>query len=260
MKKTMTTFVSAAMFLLCGAGTALAQDEEEADPVAIPVEGLTCDYRDGKGRGDLDKVITEWNEWMDDNDEGDYFAAVLAPNYFGEAAFDVAWLGAWRDGDAMGASTDLWINEGGEIGAKFIEVLDCGTHTNFAVLQVKTPPEPSDDSDVTFVLSFSNCSMEEGKTFDEYLTAQDEWNAYADEHGIVGGSWVFFPIFGESDDSYDFKSVDSTPDHTTFGHNWQLYSEGHFRKADELFDDLLDCDSARVYDATVVREMSDEDN
>ncbi len=90
------------------------------------------------------------------------------------------------------------------------------------------------------------------------MAAQKEWNAYAEEHGIRESAWVWWPVYGESDDDYDFKIAVGMPDHTTAGANWQLYSEGHYEKSSELFSDLLDCDISRLYDGRVVREMADD--
>ena len=155
---------------------------------------------------DLRAVVEEWNAWMDDTGQTQYSAIVMTPNYYGELAFDVAWLGIWPDGNAMGAGTDHWLTNGREMSAKFSEVINCGAHTNFATVRMRTPPENDDDDDTTFVLSFSDCSVKDGKTFEDYAAAQKEWNAYADEHGIVGGTWAMFPVWGESADAdYDFK-------------------------------------------------------
>ncbi len=250
------TIASASLFLSAGAAVA---DSHEADkPKYNPVEAFACNYRDGKGPADLDKVNEAWNKWMDDEKQGDYFAALLMPNYYGELPFDVAWLGVWRDGNAMGTGTDLWISEGGELGAAYSEVVDCFSHTNYASQRVQQAPDTGEESDGAFVVSFSNCSIKEGRTFDEYMEAQKEWNAYAEEHGFRESAWVWWPVYGESDDDYDFKIAVGMPDHTTAGANWQLYSEGHYDKSNELFSDLLHCDSARLYDAKVVREMADE--
>ena len=258
MKRTITTVISALM--LVGPGTTIAQEEESEGPAAVPVETFTCDYKDGKGPADLDAVIAEWNDWMDDNGQSDYFAATLTPQYFGERPFDVGWIGVWPDGNAMGAGTDLWITEGGEVGAKFFEVLDCTSHSNFVSLKVKSAPQNDDESDNSFVASFSNCSLEEGKTFDEFMAAHNAWNTYADENGFVNSAWVWWPIFGESNNDYDFKYVSGTSDHTTFGANYQLFSDGHWKKRSELFKDLLDCDISRVYDGTTVRSMAGDDD
>ena len=258
MQKTIMAAVAAMM--LVGVGTAVAQEEESDEPGVVPVETWTCDYKEGKGPADLDSVIAEWNDWMDDNGQSNYFAATLTPQYFGERLFDVGWLGVWPDGNAMGASTDFWITEGSEMGAKFFEVLDCTSHTNFVSLNVRRAPQNDDESDNSFVLSFSNCSIKEDKNFDEFMAAHKEWNAYADENGFVNSAWVMWPVFGESNNDYDFKYVSSASDHTTFGANYQLYSDGHWQKRSELFKDLVDCDISRVYDGTAIREMAGDDD
>jgi len=181
-------------------------------------------------------------------------------NSDGNFRVDVGWIGVWPDGNAMGAGTDLWITEGGEVGAGFFEVLDCTSHSNFVSLKVKSEPQNEDESDNSFVASFSNCSLEEGKTFDEFMAAHNAWNTYADENGFVNSAWVWWPIFGESNNDYDFKYVSGASDHTTFGANYQLFSDGHWQKRSELFKDLLDCDISRVYDGTTVRRMADDDD
>ena len=260
MKRVLTTLVSAGMCLFVNSGIAFAEEEGASDDLdAVPVETWSCDYRDGKGPADLNAVIAEWNGWMDEKGQNDYFAAVVTPTYFGERLFDVAWLGAWTDGIAMGAGTDIWATEGGEMAGKFFEVLDCSSHTGFVSMNLRQPPENDDESDKSFVLHFSNCSFEEGATFESFMAAQSEWNAYADENGIMGGAWMMFPIWGETNEDYDFKYVGSEDDYTMMGANWQKFSDGHWRKSEELFDDQLDCDIGRVYSATAVRTVEEDD-
>ena len=243
--------------MLAAAGVALGQDEPMQEPTYRPAETFTCSYLDGKGRADLDKVVAQWNKWMDDRDAGDYFAAVATPYYFGEWAFDIGWLGVWKDGTSMGTGTHAWINEGSEVNAAFSDVLTCDSHTGFASMMVQQPSQ-NDEPDGDFVLTFQNCSMKEGREFDEYLTAQEAWNVYADEHGIEGGTWVWFPIWGETDD-YDFKLIYGEDDFTEVGANWQKFAEGHYRKSEELFADLLDCDVGRVYLGEMVRDWADDE-
>jgi hypothetical protein len=259
-KKILTTAVSALAFLCVSSGIALAQEEETAAPNLVPVETFTCNYNDGKGPADLDTVIAEWNDLMDEKGVDYYFAATITPHYFGEWPFDIGWLGAWTDGNKMGAGTDMWLGEGGKVAAMFNEVLSCDSHSNFVSMNVKRGPEDEDESDNSFVMSFSNCSMKDGKSFDDYLTAQEAWTAYQDEHGFTNSTWVMFPIFGETDDSYDFKAIDTNDDHTAFGSDYQLMSEGHWRKSSELFEDLLDCDIARLYNATAIRSITAGDD
>jgi hypothetical protein len=260
-KKSIKAAIAASLALVLGSGIAAAQEEEAPEALdAAPVEAWACDYNDGMGPSDLDKVIDEWNDWMDDQGQMNYFAATLTPVYFGERNFDIAWLGAWTDGHAMGSGTDLWITEGRGMQARFFEVLNCSSHTSFVSLNVKEPQDNDGPPSDTFVLNFSNCSFEEDKEFSDYLAAQNEWNAYADEIGLVGGTWIWFPIAGETDDSYDFKAISSAPDFTTYGANWQLFMDGHFRKSNELFGDILDCDISRTYHATVLRRIASDDD
>ena len=52
---------------------AMAQEMDKA-PTLNPLEVYTCNYLDGKDRGDLDKVIDRWNTWTDANDPAPYTA------------------------------------------------------------------------------------------------------------------------------------------------------------------------------------------
>jgi len=259
MKRMFAVFAPACLLLLVGPGLASAQDEPEAGPPARPVETYTCTYNKGKSRGDLDKVIAEWTAWMDKQGANEYFAAVITPFYSGDFAFDIGWLGSWPDGNAMGKGHDMWMTKGADVAAKFAAVLNCSSHSNFVSLNVKQPPKP-DPSDVDAVLSFSNCSVKDGKTFDDVMAAQQAWNTYADANGFTGGAWVLFPLFGETDNDYDFKYVESSPDFTTFGADYQRMSDGAWQKAEELFGPVVNCDHSRVYTARVVRKWAMEEN
>ena len=150
-----TIAATAATLLAFGALPAYADDHEQEARRYVPMETYTCNYRAGKGPADLDKVIGNWNKWMDDNGGEDYFAATLTPHYYGENTFDVGWLGSWPSGEAMGTGTDLWMSKGSDIGQQFNEVIECVSHTNFATTQFKSPGEgPAPD---TLVLAFSDC-------------------------------------------------------------------------------------------------------
>lgn len=254
MKRIVPAVLSAMMILF--AGSAMAQDEQPGPPGSRPIEAYSCNFNDGMGPADLAEVVEDWNEWMDERGYTRYFAATMSPHYFGQRNFDVAWLGMWPDGNAMGAGTDDWLVNGQEIGAKLFEVLDCTSHINFALMEVKASPIPYLARGDMFVLEFSNCSILEGKSYDDYLAAQREWNTYADEHGIAGGSWNLWPVWGETADAgYDFKRAYVLPDYATLGANWALSAAGHGQKAMELFGELAECDSPRIYTATVQRVM-----
>jgi hypothetical protein len=255
MKKVLLILTS----VVLSVGSVLADSHEAEKMSFTPVETYTCDYNEGKGPADLDKVVKSWNDMMDKEGQGDYFAALITPVYYGEHMFDVGWLGAWRNGNAMGIGTDWWLSNGEKVAAGFAEVLTCTSHTNFAGQNIRKAPPSDDKSDMDFVLSFRNCSMKDDKEYSEFTAAHKEWSAYADEHGIAESNWVWWPVSGESNNKYDFKLLTGSDDHTSAGANWQLYSEGHFMKSNELLEDLVDCDISRVYSGKTIRVMAEEE-
>ena len=146
MRKVMATAASTAVLLMIGAGPVLADEHESDAPPVRPIEGWTCTYNEGKGRADLDAANAAWNEWMDEHNQNDYLAFIMTPQFFGELNFDFAWIGVARDGHAFGAGTDLWLSEGGEVGAMFADAISCSSHSAFVSMNVKRMPPSDDDS------------------------------------------------------------------------------------------------------------------
>ena len=258
MKTEKITAALAGIILASASGVVLAQDEEPENPVMRVVEGWTCDYNEGKGPADLKKANDAWNRWMDETGQNDYYAAVITPYMYGERNFDIGWLGVARDGNVFGSGTQRWINEGGKVADMFGEAISCNSHTAWVSMTVDpSDGDDGDESDNDFVLSIADCSIEEGHTFEEYLEANKEWDAYAKEHGISTVSWAWFPVAGESNDDYGFKAVSAQDDFVTLGATWQKFMEGHWRKSSELFDEIVDCDISRIYNGKTIRRWSD---
>ena len=228
-----------------------AAAEEMAGPTFFPLEIYGCNYNKGMDRGDLDKVIAGWNAWMDETKAEPYSAWVYTAFYGSpEYSFDVAWLGAWPNGNVMGRSADSWAADGGEHQAGFDKVLTCGLHANMAATQMrKTDRQPGD----TAVLSFADCSVEEGSTMQESMQSIGEWNAYQEAEGSVGNEWIFFPVWG-GDADFDFKIVSAHPNWTEVGADYERYANGGgYQKARELMGDKIDCGQSRMYNAERVR-------
>ena len=261
MKQVIHAVMAAFVAMSLGSSIALADqhEEDEKGPRFLPVETWACNFLDGKGMGELMAFTKKFNAWLDEKEYTNYFAAIVTPQYFGEKKMDVGWLGAWADGNAMGSGTDMWQAEGGELAAELFGILDCGAHTQFASMMIKQPPRNEDD-DGQFVLNFSNCSVKDGVEFEAVMTAMETWAKYQEENGLKNGTWIMFPIFGESNSDYGFKVVNSHASHTAFGAEFEwMGNGGHWRKSSELFDKLLDCDITRVYDAITVREMTGDE-
>jgi len=255
MKKDSITVLSATLgtvALLLGSGSVLGQESGLASKV-VPVEIYTCSFNDGKGMADLDAVVDEFNTYLDDNDVDDYAAWTLTKSYYGpEQEFDVIWLGAWTDGNAMGASRDTFRATAGEVAGRFNETVDCGLHVGLSSINYKLP----DDGTVADgVLVFSNCSIEEGARYSDIAAATTEWADILTDSGSESAIYHWFPAFGGGgDEGPDFLSVASYPNYAALGADYERRGNGgQFRTAGRLFGDLMDCDVARVYDATTRR-------
>lgn len=251
--------VAAAIPILCISGLVAADSDEPAPLRFVPVETWTCDYREGKGPADLDAVIAEWNAWMDAHDEHEYFAMTLTPFYFGEDTFDVGWLGAWPNGEAMGRGMDRWVTEGGDVNAKFFEVLSCDTHSNFASAELKSPGEgPAPDR---FLLTFSDCKgPDTAEGWDRLFGGLAQWSAYMTENGYQQGNWIMFPVYGGGGAEFDFKMVEGFDNHTQLGQDYQRFIDrSDWEKQGELIGEFATCDDARVYDGVVRRRSSGEE-
>lgn len=259
MKRLLTTLVAGGLLLSAGGGIADEHEaaEEEAN-VARPVEVFACRYNDGKGPADLDSVIKKFNSWADKQDIDDYWAWTLVPYYFGpEQEFDLLWLGASSSATSLGRIQDAWLAKGGKVQEGFNEVIKCDTHGNWAALQFKEPPKRDDPS--RGVVSFSDCNMGKGMTFEDVAPALAEWSAYRTEQGSASGMWVFFPAYGAGGEKFDFKWINSYQNLEGLGVDYDQYAKSGWKKGNELFAGKLECDSSRAYLSTT-RRMAESDD
>lgn len=255
MKNLLMIIVAGGLTASLVATTANSQ-EEDMSSTAVPVEIFTCDYRDGKGPKDLDKVTANWNVWADNAGVNDYTAWTLVPFYASEEQdFDVLWLGVSPTARQMGSAQDKWLATGGKIQAEFDSIVPCDAHSNFASLEFKAPPQ-RDNPPNNVVISFSDCNIADGMSFGDVAPALDEWAAYRTEHGSTGGMWVLFPAYGGGGEEFDFKFLTGHRNLEEQGADWDQYAEAGWAKAEELFTGKLECDSARVYLAQNRRRAS----
>jgi len=238
--------MTAAIAILSLSSSILAEEEKGTEAAIFPVEVYTCNFNDGKGQADLDRWVTKWNAWVDEDPEP-YSAWTLAPFYFGEEQdFDFIWLGTSPDAAALGRAYDKYLAEP-SLNAEFEQFAHCGSHSNFATMRVKEPPN---DKAKSFILSFSDCKIAEGKSFDDVEPALAAWSEYRTGHGSQSGMWVLWPAYGGGGADFDFKFVASHRSLALLGADYDQYGKEGYKKADELFDGLLDCDDARSYIAT----------
>ena len=260
MKAIIKWMAACSMLALMVAGSAVAQEEGEG-PTAFPVEIYICTFNEGMGHAELNKWADKWNAWMDSSSSPPepYSAWALTPFYFGEDQdFDFIWLGTSPNATALGRAYDNYLADSGDLQPEFDKIATCGAHSNFATLIVKEPADNGDSS--SFVLSFSNCNLAEGRTFDDAIRALEAWSEYRTENGSGSGIWVMFPAYGGGQADFDFKFVVSHQNHEALGADYDQYAQGGHEKAGELFGGVIDCDEARAYNAVTKRDGIPEDD
>jgi hypothetical protein len=237
-------------------GATSAQEPAEDGANFSPVEIYACNFNKGKDQTDLDKVIVSWNKWMDETGKEPYAAWIYTADYNSpEYSFDLAWLGAWPDGNAMGRLSDTYMTKGGAIAKSFAAVMTCAAHSNFASMQMR---DGISETGKTAVLQFADCSIGEGSSMAASVEAARSMNAYQTEQGSAASQWLFFPAFG-ADVDYDFKMVTAHTNYASLGADYERYGNGGgFMKAAEIIGDKFDCGTSRVYRSTMVRSNTAE--
>ena len=256
MKKFGFAALLAAALSFLGISSAMAQDDQnrvELVSKIVAAEVYACSYNDGKGPDDLDDASDGWNAWADDNGVDDYAAWTLTPYHYGpNQDFDVLWLGAWKDGNAMGAGVDQLLMDGADELAAFGEVLTCNNHIAAGSLAYKLPPSGTPS---TGVITFSNCNIEDGRNYQEVVEATKEWVGVITDAGSQSAMYHWFPIYGGGgEDTPDYIRLTVYPNHTELGADFERMTNGElFRQSNALFGGLVDCDISRVYNAQVRR-------
>lgn len=236
----------AGLVFATGSGTAVAQDDNFK---VVPVELWACTYNDGKDAGDLDDVIEKWSEWADDRGVDDYAVWTLTPYYFGpgeNSGIDVIWMGAGTDAVALGARQDEWLAGNDGLADEFFDVITCGAHGNYASINVKLPPE--DETPTNAVLTFSDCKIKKGASGTMLSAALAEWSEYMTESGSPTGIWQWYAAYGGGGETFDFKWLEAHENLEALGRDYEAFGNGYgFVKYGQLFEHLIDCDSARAY-------------
>ncbi|MCW8925329.1 MAG: hypothetical protein OQJ84_03655 [Xanthomonadales bacterium] len=245
MTKNLISSLTTGLLLLAGSSAVLAEDEVSFK--VVPVEMFACSYNEGKGPADLDKATAKWNAWADGQGLDSYAAWTLTPYYYGpDQDFDVIWLGAGKDAVALGKAQDAYLTEDAGVRAGFGEVVNCDAHVNYASLQFKAPPDNATPGNS--VLTFSDCNFKEGATFEALSAAMDKWSMHLSEAGSTAAIWHWYPVYGGGGEEFDFKWLEGFANFEELGGDFErMGNGGGYKVSNELFSDLLDCDSSRAY-------------
>lgn len=242
--------------LLPAALLALAINPSQAQDAMPPlgsVENWGCQMNEGKSASDLMKVVDDWNEWADDNELDAYTAWIMNPIFKSDADFvrEAGWFGYSPNFTEAGKGLQAWMTNGKKLNERFNDVWTCSWHSEFATMLVRPPA----DGPSSAIVSFSDCSLNEGVTPADLMAATAKWNAYLDEQEVMNAIAYHFPGHGNpADMTADMKVSIWRPSLESYGRDADLYVNGGGLQAnDAIFGEVMSCDSARMYAATLIR-------
>ena len=250
----MTRFLRLLIAAISAVGFAAASAvAQEGPPRFTPIQLYGCNLVDGSELSDLEGPFNELNEWMDEEGVDDYTLVNMVPFYMnGNFPWDLLILGAWPSGESMGAGLNRWVSDGGELRESFSEVIDCPMHQGFASIVLN---EPGGDDDGNFAISFSNCTVADGRTGPEGVGGIREWIEYEQERGLDVPHWIALPGPGESADAtYTYKWITAYDSYETLGDLYEIrMNDGGLGAYNNIFSRLLSCDPPRIYNGRMIR-------
>jgi len=217
-----------------------------------PVEMISCNYTESGSFDRFQRVVADWNEWMDDQGINSYTGVTLEPYYYSSSfTYDLVWLGAMTDGAGEGELMGAVIRNGNAIKAEFAGVVDCPQHTRFYGGFLRPWPEPADGG----VRQFRSCSLKENRTIGDALGALSEWIAIAEQFDTETAHAVLFPAEGEASPAgYDFKWMIGFPSAESYGAVGQRFVQsGLGNRFNQMIANIMECDTGQTHAAGVVR-------
>jgi len=241
-------------FLFCTAG--LLAQAQEAPPV-LPVELYGCSLAGTSDMGDVEGSFDELNEWADERGIDDLTIYQLTPSFVSaDNEFDVISFNIWPDGAAFGSGNAAFADDPDAAGF-FTGVLDCPAHALYALVGVKPPQQ---DTQSGGQWEFTNCTMKGNRSTDEGVAAATAVAELFNRYNINDAQAVLFNIAGEAlDTSYDFKWITYYPSIEAWGSLFDgVVGDGAVQEIGAIVDPVMECDSSRIYNGTVIRTAAAE--
>lgn len=235
---------------LCVVSVGWSQSVLSADDGARPVDWRVCSFRDGKSMKDLSKVNAKFREYANKNDVG-YAAWVLTPEFSsGESTMDLAWLGAWPNGEAYGVSMEKWKSSDNKLLPMFNEVIDCGAHVMAMSLPINAPDGNPEDG---VLLSYA-CNLNDGKTLKDAYKAHLDFGQTMKAKGSLSVSWMYTPLAGFGGIDVDYYHMVGFYRYSDLGDTMELFvNRGGVETRQKIIGPVASCQTPNVYDALSVR-------
>ena len=217
------------------------------------MEGLQCNYAEGKDMDDVMRVISQWNAFGDENFGAPYNAWIFTPIYRSNSDydFDFMFLGFTNTFKEMGRVQDDFQNGASKIGARWDAVTECAGQSMNLNVEVRAPQNPWEANGVGYA-SISSCSFKDGKSMSDLEDNSKTWNKYLDGIGFEGGIWRWWPETGSptsiTHDYWMVASFDSV----------EQYGQGRDARFSAMMSDtrpeeIHNCDTPRLYKSTNIR-------
>ena len=223
------------------------------------MEGLQCNFADGKDMGDVMKVISDWNDFGDDNFTAPYSAWIFTPVYRtnSDFDFDFMFLGFTSSMQEMGRVQDNWQAGGSKIEEKWSKVTNCSGQSMSLNVEVRAPQVAWEEDGITYA-SVRTCSFNDGKSVSDLPANDKVWNKYLDDYGYQGGIWRWWPETGSATTfTHDYWNVASSGSVEEYGAGRDARLKGMM--ADTRPEEIHNCDMPRLYKSTNIRlEVAEE--
>jgi hypothetical protein len=250
MRKILLSIITVVVFATSGMQVSLAQDG--GPPQFRPVEMWACQYRDGKDREDMDKV---YEGFVDASSGAAYAAWHLTPYFVGnlQQQFDFIYLGAWENGSTFGGDLANLMANAGDAEEAWEETVTCAS-LMFASSRIQPNPDNADASG-NFMITISDCNVDEGRTSAQALGALRRFNDYRVANGSTVGTFAWFPVYGGGTAEFDFKLAHAYAGPQALGDDFQWYVDNQAYVVEgELTEGLVSCDEARVYTGSTIMD------
>ncbi len=244
MKKITLAAIAAACTFLMGVNATFAQD---GPPQFRPVEMWVCNFNDGKDQDDMDDVYEDFVEASGDTA---YAGFQINPLFVsGEQDFDFIYLGAWADGNAMGAT--LSGSAYYDVDEAWDETASCPASLMYASTWIQTMEGGNDPGD--FMMTVSDCNIAKGHSAGQAMGALSRYNDYRVANGATVGTIAWFPAYGHGGADFDFKLVNVFNDAQEFGDAFQWFTDNQaYLVLQDMMSGVLACDEARVYNGRTI--------
>ena len=226
--------------------------QAQQDFPVLPTEIYACNYINGSDRADLNRSFAQFNEWADEAGISDLTSYLLTPSYYSEDVdYDFIGLNIWPNGAAFGGGNGA-ISRDPDAFAGFTDVVQCPSHALYALVGVKPPAQEIQSGGL---FEFSNCTMKGNRSGDEGVAAVAAASQLFSQWNLNDAHAVFFNIAGlPSNTSYQFKWVTYYPSYEAWGSLYDhIVNEGAIQTLGAMLDPVMQCDSSRIYETTVMR-------